>query len=307
MSPLLMVLTPLLILAIVVLFCFAGCSEFGTAPEAPATPPPPPGTPPVTGPTYESIVAGTQGFAGHWRLNETSGTTAVVLGPLAPNLNGIYQQPGVTLGRDGALHFKDAGDHAAEVDGVNGHVDVPFDARLNPDNTLKFTIEVWAKPGAGGASTQVVISSHRIAATGKHRGYEIAFVRVAGQAHANVRGRVYSPNAAAPSEVIVTPTQGDPQAWRHLVLTYDGAAGIGGKKLTLYVGVVGTPGPVLTELAGSDYQLVNDPDTPLRFGAGHQAGGTAADFFAGLIDEVAFYNAALVKSEVETHFKASVP
>ena len=118
---------------------------------------------------------------------------------------------------------------------------------------------------------------------------------------------MYSPNAAAPSDVIVTPTQGDPQAWRHVVLTYDGASGVGGKKLTLYVGVVGTSGPVLAELPGSEYQIVNDPDTPLRFGAGHLAGGAAADFFAGLIDEVAFYNAALVKSEVETHFKASIP
>ena len=306
MSPLLIVLTPLLILAIVVLFCFAGCPAFGSTPDEPATTPPP-GTPPPAGKSYESIVAATQGFAGHWRLNETSGTTAAVKGPLAPNLNGIYQQPGVALGLDGALHFKDATDHAAQLDGVHGHVEVPFDARLNPDNALKFTIELWAKPAAGGATTQVVISSHHISATAKHRGYEIAFVRVAGQAHASVRGRVYSANAAAPSEVIAIPTQGDPQAWRHIVLTYDGAGGVGGKKLTLYVSVVGTPAAVVSEFAGSEYQEVQTADTPLRFGAGHQADGTAADFFAGLIDEVAFYNAALVKSEVETHFQASVP
>ncbi len=290
----LLMVAPLVILLVIVLFAFTGCSSFAAGPD-PADP-------------YETVVAKTPGFTGHWRLNETGGNIAMVSGSLAPAANGTYAVAGVKLGQPGALSKKDAKDFAPGLDGSQGFVEVPYDARLNPDNALKFSVELWVKPNPGaGAATQVVISSHHITAAAKARGYEIALVRVPGEAHARVRGRVYSSNVSTPSEVVVAPNQGDPDAWRHIVVTYDGTGGATGKKLTLFVNVVGTTSPFIAEVAGSAYQNVQTDKSTLRFGAGHQAAAGAVNFFAGSIDEVAFYNIAIAKADVEAHFKLSQP
>ena len=295
MSETLLLVAPLVILLAIVLFAFTGCSSFTAGPDAPVD-------------SYETVVAKTPGFTGHWRLNETGGNIAVVSGSLAPAGNGTYSVAGVKLGQPGALSKKDAKDFAPVLDGSQGFVEVPYDARLNPDNALKFSVELWVKPNPGaGAATQVVISSHHITPAATARGYEIALVRVPGETHARVRGRVYSSTVATPSEVVVAPNQGDPAAWRHIVMTYDGTGGATGKKLTLFVNVVGTTSPFIAEISGSAYQNVQTDKSTLRFGAGHQAAGGAVNFFAGSLDEVAFYNIAIAKADVETHFKMSQP
>jgi hypothetical protein len=43
---------------------------------------------------------------------------------------------------------------------------------------------------------------------------------------------------------------------------------------------------------------------PLTIGAGMDVGGTRVEFFAGGIDEVAVYNAALSLSEIAAHYTA---
>ena len=45
-------------------------------------------------------------------------------------------------------------------------------------------------------------------------------------------------------------------------------------------------------------------ERPLRFGAGHLQEGGPEKFFAGLIDEVAFYQTALGDTDVELLFQA---
>jgi hypothetical protein len=307
MSESLILVTVLLTLLIVLAFGFTGCAKFDAAEPDPVSPPgTPPGPPPGPAPgvPYEALVAATPGFAGHWRLNETAGNIAKVAGPLAPDADGTYVLPGIALGRDGAMHHKDAKDFAPELSG--GHVEIGFDGRLNPSNDLRFSVELWARPSpSAGGTTQVVISSHFLnAAAGRNRGYEIALVRVPGQAHQRVRGRVFSSGAAAPDEAGVVPTAGDPAAWRHVVMTYDGTAG-SGKKLKVYVSVAGTTATFADEQAGVSYQNVQAGNgVGLRFGSGHADGGGPADPFAGLVDEVAFYNTALALADVESHFKA---
>jgi hypothetical protein len=298
------VLTPLLVLLILALFRFTGCKSFGAADPPPTTPP---GSPPPPQ-TYEQMIAATPGFAAHWRLNETGGNVAKVLGPLSPAADGIYKSPGggaaVSLGKPGVLSHKDSKDFAPEFDGTGGFVEVPFNAVLNPAPNVAFSVELWVKPNPdapAGVNAQVVISSHKTDPANK-RGYEIALVKKTGEPHQQIRARVFS-TGAGPSEVIVQPNQGDRLDWRHIVLTYQG--GGGGNTLTLYVRVAKVSGLFKGgPLAGALYEnvLAGNPAT-LRFGADNQ-GANGSNFFAGRIDEVAFYNAALSETEIEKHFKA---
>ena len=297
----LILLAPLLVLAIVALFGFTGCGKplpLDDDPVVPPGPPPPPPPPPPT--PYAKVVEAEQGFVAHWGLDETTGTTALVTPP-ALNLNGQYL-PGATPGSPGAFSLKEPGtNHAPTLTG-GGYVEVPFSVLLNVDSGFRFSVELWARPlGPIPAGVeQILISSHHTAAN--QRGYEIALVGN-GAGHATVRGRVFSTNAASPVTVVdFTPTQGDPVAWKHIVLTYDGSGGPLGKKLTLWVSITGAAVTNFKDATG-DYSPVQNNQRPLRFGAGHLQAGGPEKFFAGLIDEVTFYNVVLPQATVEKHFK----
>ena len=252
----------------------------------------------ATADCYATIVAAEAGFVVHWGLNETSGTTALAT-PASLNVNGQYQ-PGATLGSPGAFNTKDPANRAPTLNGTTGYVEVPFNVLLNVDAGLRFTVELWARPLGPIAVgvEQILISSHHTAGGGNQRGYEIALVG-GGAGHATVRGRVFSTAVAAPAIVDVTPAQGDPVAWKHIVLTYDGSGGAAGKKLRLYVSVVGAAATSTQETSNAEYQPVQSGggQRTLRFGAGHLQAGGPEKFFAGLIDEVAFYNVTAASSD----------
>jgi hypothetical protein len=305
----LILLTPLLLLLIVLVFGFTGCTSFGRAdpdPEpAKKDPATPPGTPPA-GPKYADIVKGTLGFVAHWPMNETAGATkAAAIG--LTNLDGSYFGGAAPGGAGAFAHKEPMANFATSLNGTTAYVEVPFSQLLNVQNGLPFSVEVWVKPaGAIPAGTErILISSHNISAGGNQRGYEIALVGTGG-AQATVRGRVFWTNAPGVTNVDITPTQGSSTDWRHIVLTHNGG-GPAGNKLGLYVSVAGVPGTTYQEQAGAEYREVQaggNGERPLRFGAGHLQAGGAEKFFAGLIDEVAFYHGALGKGDVEKHFQA---
>lgn len=275
---------PLLLLVMALLFLFVGCSSF----EAGDTPT-----------LYADLIKATAGFAGLWRLNEKSGNQALVSGPLAPAGHGTYTLTGVTLNQPGA----DPSDAAVVLDGVKGFVEVPFDVRLNPGSALSFTIELWVKPNPAVSSpTQVLISSHQNA-VGRDQGYEIALIRVAADPNPKFRVRLFR-GADPATELTVAPNAGAADAWRHVVMTFDGGTD---RKLTLYVGVKGIANAFVDQLVPPVVSKATDTATPLRFGAGNNPSGAANNFFAGTIDEVAFYNIALAKADVEKHFQAVTP
>jgi Concanavalin A-like lectin/glucanases superfamily len=303
------VLTPLLVLLILALFRFTGCKPFSTTPTADPPPAgPPPGGPPAAPLTYAQIVAATLGFTAHWRLNETSGNVATVLGPLNPGANGVYKTgpagAGLTLGQPGALSQKDSKDFAPELDGTAAYVEVPFNAPLNPGGTLQFSVELWVKPNpALGPNNQIVISSHKGDAT-NGLGYEIALIKKNNEPHQQVRARVFSNALPTPSEVTVQPNQGDPAEWRHIVWTYAGKPGAPGD-MKLYVRIAKSSGPFQGGPGAAAYVNVSPTNpVPLRFGAGHQQQGGPGNFFAGRIDEVAFYNVVLPQADIDKHFQA---
>jgi hypothetical protein len=237
----------------------------------------------------------------HWPLNEPSGTRANVLGPLSLVAYGDYQQlSGVDLGADGVLHAKDPTNLAPHFKGTSASVDVAYQAVLNPMN-VDFSVELWVKPdAASGTDEQTVISSHRFDSMNKQQGYEVDLVRVPTESHQQVRARVYSGGNA--TDVVVQPIQGDPQGWRYVLLTFQaGAAGSGTVKL--YARVLGDLNLLQAGQSNAPYQNVGsaNPST-LRFGASHRMNQAAGNFFAGRIDEVAFYNSVLVSTDIDKRF-----
>jgi hypothetical protein len=203
---------------------------------------------------------------------------------------------GRTLGQPGKIG------RAPELHGTESYVEVPFIPALNPQNTLAFSVELWVKPNpALGDNTQVLISSHHF---DDERGYEILLYRERNQPHQLLRGRVFSSGAAALGEVTIQPalTDGDPKEWRYIVMTYEGnTSGVG--TLTLHLRFASKTQWMLGSKPGAVYAIVNSASSAtLRFGSSHRSGQDDGNFFAGQIDEVAFYNAVLTQGDRDAHF-----
>lgn len=306
MTDVLILLAPVFLLVIMLWFGFTGCGKLlPPEPEPTPTPtPPPPPAPPPTPPAkpYNKHIEETDGFLVLWPLNETSGIKAAATSAIL-NLDGEYK-PGATPGSDGAFILKEPGaNFAPTLNGTTGYIEVPFNVQLNPaTNPIRFSVELWAKPAGAipAGEEQILVSSHHLSATGNNRGYEIALVGGAA-GNATVRGRVFHVNDGA-TVVDVTLAAGDPLAWRHIVLTYDGPA----SALRVYGTVTGTPFDSTPHESAGNYSSVQaggQGERPLRFGAGHLQAGGPEKFFAGRIDEVAFYQVVLLPGIVKQHFE----
>ena len=330
MSNAIVVLTPLLVFIIVALLGFVGCGDV-----LPAAADPPPDAPPDTAPkpkkpydpakpykpptgspvptTYQGLVEDGPGFAAFWPLNEMSGTTANYVGNLTPAANGEYKNPAgnpasigsFSLGREGVLFPKDKTDFAVELQGTEAFIEVPFVGALNPVPTVPgFSIELWAKPNpAGGADRAGLISSHHFDSDTSQQGYEIGLLKVAGQAHQQVYARVYGGPAMTVSEITVQPADGAPDDWRHIVLQYGFFAGKG-YQIRLRVQVLKS---AEVSRAESTAAILYDNVTlakssTLRFGGTHLQQPVTAPY-AGLLDNIAFYNALVDDAIFDDHFK----
>jgi len=327
------VLTPILIFFVVSLFGFVGCGtvlsapndpdpepgqgEPGTKKKSPHDPrdtfPPPSGlqlAPPV--PTYESLVTGSKGFVAFWPLNETLGKVAAVVGPLSPQANGDYRSAtggdpsamSYTLGKFGVLYPKDNQDFSVEFTGTEALIEVQqFIASLNPSPAVPgFTIELWAKPDPNaGADRGVMVSSHHFDSATVQQGYELGLLKVPGQAHHQIYGRVYGNSTMA--EISVQPVDGDPSEWRHIVFRYEFVAGTGyvlRLRAQLLKGVqvyqAQSPGPVVYE------NVTSAKPATFRIAGSHLPPPATSSLFAGQLDNVAFYAAPLSDAEINDHF-----
>jgi hypothetical protein len=300
----LVLLAPVLVLLIVVWFGFVGCGSFAT--DVKASPKPDGVAPPVTfAPvptavvTYRDVVTNQKGFAALWPLDETSGNLASVVLPKGSPITdagGTYTQLGVTLGEAVVGGVQENYNRAPRFAGTNGRLDIKYNDNFNLEKAARFSVELWMKRDVTStASQQSLISSQQVG--NQSRGYDIILLLPPAVQKPTVRARVFAPGSMSKVDVLLT--EGDAAAWRHIVSVYDGL----NKTLTLHVSVVGVANPVVIVATGVNYEKMAGGST-LRFAASHtQQPATAQNFFAGSLDEVAFYQVALTGDDVKDHFK----
>ena len=315
-------LTPLLVLPIVLLFRFVGCTSF-TSSETP--PPPEAPTPPKapTLPKYKEYILGSPNnpgtvknptvmpngadVIGYWRLIDAAGNTSAqdeassgrhgqyaeghacqLIAPTATTPGSEFRAPAKFIGGQDSLILSEPSAKCRYFDG--GFVRVPH----KPDfYTEQFTLEAWVFVDRLAPSFEHVLFD----AGGKYgtplaeRGFQVVADR---DAHWQVR---LAPGTAF---VFATPPLIPLGAPTHMALTVenDGAPG-GKKKVTLYVdGKVGATG------TANSYNL---PDTaPLFIGVENHAplptaGTDIRSPVLCRVQEVVLHRKALSKEEIENH------
>ena len=174
---------------------------------------------------------------------------------------------GVALGRPSAL-LHDA-NPSAGFDSANDYVGVADHASL--DSGDSFTLEAWVKRSSASHATNTVLSKGSSC-------WRLSFVN-------NVLTLTKSGSGTvATASVPTTDTSG----FHHVVAAKSGGT------VRLYIDGVDRTGAVTNRTIASSSPGPN---------IGRHTAGT--EYFAGLIDEAAIYNAALGEAQVQQHFKAS--
>jgi Concanavalin A-like lectin/glucanases superfamily len=301
MTALILVLVPVLVLAVVVLFAFAGCAQVVGVEELTFKSEP------------EDAVLSETSLRSFWRLGEAPDAPSRTAADSAPK----HRAPGTYEGDvDRGLPGVLTNNTAADFHGVGGHVRVDGGMKVTawvnpvPDPEPAFSIEAWINPTTT-ARELVVVSSYL---PDPYRGFEL-LVRPEGTPpvmHAVVRffGSPVPPNPATdpqPFEIAAPLGDGaDHHGWRHVVGTCQTSAGY--STLELYVdGVPLATGPTNPKEHGIYRHLDATTNQPLWIGRRFPTWApllASESFFEGGIDEVALYGKALTTEAVEKHFDA---
>ncbi|HSO33424.1 MAG TPA: LamG domain-containing protein [Labilithrix sp.] len=224
------------------------------------------GTTDSGGPAFYAATVLADSPVAYWRLGETSGTTVKDVSGRGNDGIAVACSPGAS----GAI-LNDP-DTAMRFDGLRSSIASVAD--LTFAGNVSFSIEAWASPGGGGAVFQHIINKEK----SNQQGYAIYmkptvavyFERYLDGTGYEARGPALTPNKFA-----------------HIVGTYDGAT------LSIYVnGVLGG--------IAKDTQTTKALATPFHIGAGE-----TANFFDGVIDEVAVYDKALSPARILAHYRAA--
>lgn len=217
------------------------------------------------------------------RMGELSGAVAIDISGNARN--GAYtggftlNQPGVSLDGNASVGF----------DGLTALLTTAEISGLFADASV--TLEAWVKFSAGGGGE---VFCERGSAGWAASAIE---VQVSGQ----VLGRVW--DTFGVNFGVIT----DFTHWHHLVLTYDGAAGL----ISTYLDSVPGGTRAFTRKVPVDAHVTNTPPTNVYYEVGNfTAGGTSMGNqvpFAGFIDEVAVYKTALSAVRVAAHYIQKQP
>jgi DNA-binding beta-propeller fold protein YncE len=218
---------------------------------------------PTSSGTYAQAVTG-DSPAGYWKLNETSGTSAV---DSTGTSNGVYK--GTTLNQPGLLAA--SSNKAATFSGSNSAVTIPSKTALSP--SAKVTAEAWIKPTtlpASGAFASIVTKAETYSL--QFNGPRLEFTII----QSGTRRRLQAPVGA----IAVNGKY-------HIVGTYDGAT------QRLYINGVSVASAALTGAI-----TVNTTALTLAAWAG------TSEYYKGTIDEAAVYGTALTNTQVANHYNA---
>jgi polygalacturonase len=222
-----------------------------------------------------------QFLIGHWKFDETTGTTAV---DETGNNNGTINTAHVTLGVEGvtgtAYSFDGTDDNLAPVNMGDGYIAAEFEG--NKDLTWAY----WAKMESDYNGNRTVISLCSSASSNKYI--------QAGQESGYPYGKERIGDGDGTKSYCRGNTSFQDLLWHHIVYVIDADQGH-----KLYVD---------GELQSSDDLIrLNATSTFNRFAIGCLYRGDSetkpTDYFVGKVDDVKVFNAALTQDEVKTLFK----
>ncbi len=233
------------------------------------------------------------GLVGHWKLDETSGTTAAnaVTGGKAGTVSGT--------GTWGAGKI----DNALSFDGASTYVSVPD----YPKATSALSVSTWVNLGAGAGTSMALVrnAEGNLGVSVAQDGAPASQFELVINADANTGAlNLHAGITAGPNHTTIdSPTALAPGSWVQAAFTADGA------QLTLYingVAVASTPYsgtfivPEVKELSmGARLNLdTTDPANPIL---GPDA---TPNFLFGQLDDVAIWNRALTSDEVKAIYVA---
>jgi Concanavalin A-like lectin/glucanases superfamily len=280
-------LIPVLVLAIVAVFVFAGCTLIAPLDEHHAA-----GTE-----SYSDTVRNHSNLLHYWRLGENPSTgQAADIGSMPRS--GTYKGGGLTsLSGVLSVEAMDPSDMCVGFDGSTGYVEVPNFPPLNPP----FTIEAFIRPANVTVAGFVVLGSYE---TQPAQGYRLRVHRIS-QQPVVVRAEIRIADAGAAAgprfQMAVGNLVEDPlhDGWHHLVATFDPP------HVALFV-----DGTAVDAAQVSSYAGVQSA-TPFRIGAGRDEstpplpGAPPDAFFQGRVDEVALYGRAY--TDVADHYHLAFP
>jgi hypothetical protein len=288
--------------AIVWSACYVGCSFH-------------PGSAPVTDYyQYQSTVLNTPGLVAYWPLDDTSGTTAVDLGP--NHFNGTYTiGPDVTTYNAGAQSDISPGTFTLNQPNIvpgdttstngsqapanpcvyfnGGYVSVPWQAALGPPAPAPFTLEAWVVPNWTLADAQTDPSNRLVVSSAADESPQTGFGLYA------TPQNLWAAWVSVGTQAVIAVTGNNQTIVQgslyFLVVTYDGTT------LTLWVNPADTTQPPDATAAASGFMPVPSP-IPLYIGQGRPDLPTPLYPFNGSIQDVAFYNVVLDGNTIETHY-----
>jgi hypothetical protein len=204
-------------------------------------------------------VAKLYGLVGHWKLNQTSGTTATDTSVIASNgtVNGTANWSS-DCGNNGAFDFN----------GSTNYITIPDSSYLRPTSAL--TIAGWVKGNSWGAGSDAdtVLRKGEASPTNYSLGISDGRVELTldGTDGAGIRGNT----------VLAT------GQWYHVAAVWDGAT------VRLFVnGVLDNTPPVRTGTINTDTRTL------------YIGGRSGSDLFNGMLRDVRFYNRAVYDSEIK--------
>ena len=245
----------------------------------------------LTSPYSDAVLADNP--VGYWRLGDT-GNPAVNLGSAGTALDGAYSG-GVTLGAPDPI--KVDSDTAAGFDGVDGSLTVPYDSALDvtSDGVSTVTLECWVNFQSTPDASDTFMS--------RAFGSGSVPYRLHVKSDGASRYILFSTFPGVQREVVADDIDlalpENQNVWFHVVGVYDtsperfGAGSL--PRMQLFVN-----GVEVDSENPSDLVIDNTGDLFI----GSENGRRYSDV---LIDEVAFYNTALLEDRVQAHFDAAVP
>ena len=282
---------PLLIAAIVMAVRFVGC-RFQTE-----------GIPPSPQSYSDTVTNQTPGLVSFWPLDEEASQTGTTNAKDHRDSNDGTYEGQVKFHGQGLVSTKsaDTSNFAAGFDGATARVTVsPWRKNLNEFNS--FSVEVLVEPSTiDPTKSRTIVSSFN---DSDQTGYILALNNTAFEA---------TVGTGAGKQTVTVPANAQANESHYVVMTYDS----GGQRLELYVdpaaGQTDTTPPEFSHASfvsiappenyNATTQVVYSPQTMNETRIGASTGGAPpADFFDGIIQNVAVYDEVLAFPDIASHF-----